>query len=87
MNDTPDRPIGNVPRPRAARADAESDDSLYLIKMCSQLRVTYQIRLLAFQASQCGKQLVLCVDRDCQLHPSLADFLLQFPKVVRLDRG
>ena len=36
--------------PRGAKADAERDGALFLLKNVSSLRLTYQIRLLTFLA-------------------------------------
>lgn len=50
---------------KAVRSDREKDNRIYLIKACSKLKATYQIRLLLFQAVSEGKILVLCVKREC----------------------
>ncbi len=58
----------------AARADSESCDKLLLLKNVSQLRLTYQIRLLTFQASESRKTLVIQIPKHCKLHSSLREF-------------
>lgn len=61
--------------PRAASADAEKFNRIYLIKNVRYLRATYQIRLLAFRAISEGKQLVLKVPKICQFDVSLMDLI------------
>jgi len=61
--------------PRGARADAETDDAIILIKKVAELRATYQIRLLAYRASQIGKTLVIEVPKECTIHRSLQNLL------------
>jgi hypothetical protein len=57
--------------PRGTLPDAETNERIYLLKNVSLLRATYQIRLLAFQAEQSGKKLVLRVPKACKLSPDL----------------
>ena len=71
---------------RGARADAERSDSLFLLKNVSMLRLTYQIRLLAFRAQDTGRKLVIRVPSKCKIHPSLRDFQKEFPKIVRIEK-
>jgi len=57
--------------PRGSRPDAVSGDTMYLIKNVSRLRLTYQVRLLTYSASQSSGCLVIrgvcpsfgCADR------------------------
>jgi hypothetical protein len=62
---------------RGSRADAETFNKVYLIKMVSMLRATYQIKLLAFKAVEAKKKLVLRVPEACRFHSSLEDFIKQ----------
>jgi hypothetical protein len=71
---------------RGARADAEAQDKLYLLKNVSALRLTYQVRLLTFRASESRKRLVLQVPKHCKIHSSLRDFVKQFPQAVRVEK-
>jgi hypothetical protein len=57
--------------PRGSLPDAETIDKIYLIKNVSMFRATYQVKLLAFKATQTHKKLVLTVPRACQFHTSL----------------
>ena len=72
--------------PRGARADAQRGDKLLLIKIVANLRLTYQIRLLAFRAMDSKMTLIIKVPKACEIHPSLRDYLKKFPKLVRIER-
>jgi hypothetical protein len=50
-------------------------DIWFLLKFVSRLRLTYQIRLLAFAAEQSGVRLVIRVPMTCRLSAPLRDFL------------
>lgn len=71
---------------RGARADAETFDTLFLIKNVSVIRATYQIRLLAFNATESGKRLVIKVPKHCRVHPTLRELITQLPKTLRVER-
>jgi len=73
--------------PRAALADGETLDKIFLIKNSSTLRLTYQIRLLTFRASELKKTLVVDIPSKCKVHPSLYTFVKQFPKAIRIQRA
>ncbi len=72
--------------PRGAFCDTESDNRIYLLKNVSLLRLTYQIRLLTFRATDTKKNLVIRVPKRCIIHPSLKDFVGEFTKAVRIER-
>jgi hypothetical protein len=72
--------------PRGARADAETQDRLFLLKNVSCLRLTYQIRLLAFRATETGRRLIIQVPKQCQIHSSLRDFNHEFEQTVRVEK-
>ena len=61
--------------PRGTRSDAETFDKIYLIKNVSMLRATYQIKLLAFKATENRKKLMLNVPKACQFHDSLKNLI------------
>jgi hypothetical protein len=71
---------------RGARADAERNDAFFLLKKVSSLRLTYQIRLLAFRAFESERKLVIRVPANCKLHPSLRDFQKAHSKVVQIEK-
>lgn len=71
---------------RGARPDAETNDALFLIKNVSLLRLTYQIRLLAFRASEIRKKLIIELPKACRLHPALKSFVDEHSKFIRVTR-
>jgi len=71
---------------RGARADADRNDAYFLLKNVSSLRLTYQIRLLAFRAKDQGRKLVIRVPANCTVHLTLRDFQREHPKVVRIEK-
>lgn len=71
---------------RGARPDAERNDAYFLLKNVSSLRLTYQIRLLAFRAKDQGRKLVIRVPANCKVHPTLRDFQKEFAKVVQIEK-
>lgn len=60
---------------RGAMPDAEAFNRMYLVKNVSNLRATYQIRLLAFRAVEKKMQLVLRVPLACVFDASLNDLI------------
>jgi hypothetical protein len=72
--------------PRSARADGETRNDLFLLKNVSSLRLTYQIRLLSFRASESRKGLVIQVPKHCKIHPSLRDFARELAQVLRIEK-
>lgn len=71
---------------RGSLPDAEIGDKLYLFKRVAELRLTYQIRLLAFRAVQDGKKLVIEVPEECKIHSDLRELMKQHPKNVTVAR-
>jgi len=72
--------------PRGARPDAISGRDWYLIKNVTTLRLTYQLRLLTYGASQAGARLHLRVPKRCRLSPDLRDFVKANSKFVSVKR-
>ncbi|MEA3066069.1 MAG: hypothetical protein QOJ27_2530 [Sphingomonadales bacterium] len=58
---------------------------MYLVKNVSQLRPTYQIKLLTFHAVESGKKLVLKVPRACRFHPRLEDLVNENRKHIERE--
>jgi hypothetical protein len=71
---------------RGSRPDAEAWDALYLIKNVSELRATYQIRLLAYRATQERKKLVIRLPRGAKLHRTLRELRKQSAGVILVER-
>jgi hypothetical protein len=72
--------------PRGTRADSVDHRYYYVIKNVPRLRATYQIRLLAYRASQHGKKLVISVPKTCVPSPSLVAFIKANSKLVKLEK-
>jgi len=72
--------------PRGTRPDAETVDKVILIKRVSEMRATYQVRLLAYLASRQGKKLVIEVPNGCRIHPSLDDLKARSPGLIEIAR-
>jgi hypothetical protein len=71
---------------RGARADAERNDALFLLKNVSELRLTYQIRLLTYQAIERGCKLIVRVPEKCKVHSALKRFQNEHQKVLRIEK-
>ncbi len=54
--------------------DAVKGGKVYLLKACSLLRLTYEIKLAAFMAKSKGMILVLDVQHGCSLSKALSEF-------------
>jgi hypothetical protein len=72
---------------RGTRADAEGNGKLLLIKRASELRATYQIRLLTFRAQKEGKQLIIDIPKEARIHSSLQKLLDQYPHFISIARA
>lgn len=72
---------------RGARPDAVSGAKWYLFKNVSQLRLTYQIRLLTFMAAERAVRLVIRVPRSCQLSRDLRTFQKEHAAALRVERA
>lgn len=58
---------------RGAMCDNESHLGFGIFKNISYLRLTYQIKLLAYRAAKEDKFLMIKVPETCELSPSLLD--------------
>lgn len=72
--------------PRGARPDAETRKELFLIKRVSEMRATYQVRVLTYMASETGRKLIIEVPKDAKIHPSLQALKKEFPSVLKIVR-
>ena len=72
---------------RGARADAETSDKLFLFKKVSELRATYQIRLLLYRAIKEGKKLVIDMPKASKIHPSLKTLMRDYSKHIQVNRA
>ena len=72
---------------RGARVDGEGLNKLVIIKRVSELRATYQIRLLTYRAVQEGKKLVIDVPKRCKIHDDLRGLLNDYPSHIAIVRN
>lgn len=72
---------------RGTRPDAETFNILLLLKRASELRATYQIRLLTYRAVQEGVKLVIEVPKTCKIHRDLRELTKQYPRNVKIMRA
>lgn len=72
---------------RGARPDAEANNRMYLIKNVSELRATYQIRLLLYRAVQEGTKLVLDVPKACKLSENLKALGKEYRRNLEVTRS
>jgi hypothetical protein len=72
--------------PRGARPDAEVGDKLYLIKSASEMRLTYQIRMLAYMAQSRGKKLIIRLPKESTVHRSLKEFVQVGAGLIKIER-
>jgi hypothetical protein len=72
---------------RGTQADGESFNKLALIKRVSELRATYQIRLLVYRAVKEEKKLIIDVPKECKLHDDLKQLLRDYPRSVEIVRS
>jgi len=72
--------------PRGARPDAISGSKWYLIKNVTTLRLTYQVRLLTYGASEARARLHIRVPKRCKLSPALREFVKANSNMVSVER-
>ena len=73
--------------PRGAQADAEVGAKLYLLKSASQLRLTYQIKMLSHMAQTRGKQLIIQLPKTARVHECLRAFIRSTNGLVKIERS
>jgi hypothetical protein len=71
---------------RGSRPDDESFDKVFLIKNVTELRATYQVRMLAYMATKKGKKLVIQLPKGAKLHGSLKELRKNVPNVIKVER-
>ena len=82
--------MDSIGTPRSTNADGADNTAFILLKRVSELRATYQIRLLTYFAFKEQKSLIIYVPLNFQPHPSLVDLQNKCPgviKIVRKDDG
>ncbi len=72
---------------RGILPDAVDDTRVVLIKACTYLRLTYEIRTAALMAKQKHRTLVLACKKVCTFSPELESFLTQWAGIVQVHRS
>lgn len=75
-----------MPTVRGSMPDAIKGDEWILIKGCTKLFLTYQIKLLTFLASKNSKLLKIIINQNCEISKSLSEFLLKYKNYVCIER-
>ena len=70
---------------RGSRPDAVKDDVWYLFKNVPLMRLTYQVRLLAFLATQNSARLIIILPAGAALSADLRSFARQYK--VQIDQA
>jgi len=73
--------------PRGARPDADVGGKLYLLKSASQLRLTYQIKMLSHMAQTGGKKLIIQLPKTARVHPCLRTFIRDSDGLIKIERS
>ena len=71
---------------RGSRPDLERNDALFLLKNVRCLKLTYQIRLLTFRATDLNKTLIIKVPNSCVLSKELKDFQAGNSEHLRVEK-
>ena len=71
------------PKPRAILPDAIKEEAIYLIKACTLLRLTYEVRLAAFMAQETKRRLEIIMTSDYQVSPALHAFAGKHGLIIR----
>jgi hypothetical protein len=75
------------PKPRSILPDAVKEDAVFLIKACSHLHLTYEVRLATFMAQQSGRRLEVVMTTDYQMSPALSAYAGQHGLTFRRHKA
>lgn len=67
--------------------DAGGGNKIYLIKNVGEMRLTYQIKMLAFMASEQSRKLIVQIPKQATIHASLREFVKNSEGRVKVERG
>ena len=71
---------------RGARPDADVHEKMHLLKSASELRATYQIRLLLYRAVQENRKLVLNIKNGCKIADDLRSLINEYSRNIEVVR-
>lgn len=72
--------------PRGSMPDADNGKALFLIKMVSEMRLTYQVKLLTYMAHSKGKKLHIRLPVAAKIHPTLRDYVRELGGLIKIER-
>ena len=72
--------------PRGSMPDADNLKGLYLIKNVSEMRLTYQIKLLAYMAHTKGCKLHIRLPSTAKVHSTLSDYAREHVGIVKIEK-
>ena len=72
---------------RGILPDALDDTRVVLLKACTYLRLTYEIRTATFMAKKQNRTLVLACKKVCRFSPELESYLTQWAGIVQIHRS
>jgi len=72
--------------PRGSIPDAENTNAVYLIKNVSEMRLTYQIKVLAYMAFRRNKKLHIRLPKNAKVHRVLRNFVSLANGLVKIER-
>jgi hypothetical protein len=68
-------------KPRSCLPDGLNENRVVIIKACSHLRLTYEIKLVTYFAKQTSRKLVIAIPEKCDL----AKTLIVYAKELGID--
>ena len=71
---------------RGSAPDMIEGNKWTLQKSCSELHLTYQIKLLTYMASQNGAELSVLIPQGCRISRDLAAFAEKYTQWVSFER-
>lgn len=71
---------------RGSRPDAVSGTKAYLLKNVSELRLTYQIRLLTLLAAERRSVLIVRIPKSARVSRDLRDFANEHSSVLKIEK-
>ena len=72
---------------RGVLPDVIEDDKIVLIKGCSYLRCTYEIRLCTYLAQKENRKLWICCYPSCVFSPALEEYVSRNSASIHVDHS
>lgn len=71
---------------RGTLPDWAQDNVSGIIKACSTLRLTYQIKLLTFFAKEDHGKVTITIKENAVIHPKLLKFIVKHSDAISIER-